>query len=174
VFDFSLTATLREFFFGVFFFGEKVVGIECHLLTDCDQCATNASCGWCESTSTCAVGDLSGPEEPFGCTSWHYATCPQVGMQGIGWAFSILAFITLILSGWSGMSEDMSTHAGAVSDSEIRRAWWRNQRSAKVWHLIDVIQFTAWTGSFAPDAPTIYWNLIDSFKWSILTFSLPW
>jgi hypothetical protein len=60
------------------------------------------------------------------------------------------------------------------TDSEIRASWWRNQRAAKTWVMLDQIQFAALTGLFAVHSPGIFFNFVTVFRWSIFGFPLPW
>jgi hypothetical protein len=45
---------------------------------------------------------------------------------------------------------------------------------AKLWHMIDQIQFAAITAQFAVQVPSIYSEFVSIFRWSVIGFPLPW
>lgn len=149
-----------------------VVPRPCITLTDCNDCSTRPDCGWCDSTKQCYEGNVQGPLEG-GCLLWTYQSCPAQGMLFFGYFFSAIAFIFLVIDIYSLLIGDIRKIRGN-SDSRVRESWWRNQRSAKEWLLIDQLQFTAITAQFGVNSPTLYETFASIFRWVILGFPLPW
>jgi len=151
--------------------------LPCSYYKNCKDCLSDTSCGWCRTEGKCVAGDLNGPFETgdSGCTSWYFTQCPEVGMEFFGYLFSILAGIGILINMVSLVQEELNPLLqNKSSDLDIRETWWRNQRSVKTWLMVDEIQFAAITSMFAVKVPSLYFNFVTIFRWSVIGFPLPW
>lgn len=87
---------------------------------------------------------------------------------------SAFAFLLLAISILLTFFQDINIPLNTKTRQFVVRFWWRNQLSAKAWHLIDRIQLAAITSYFAVSAPASYAGFTQAFRWSILAFPVPW
>jgi len=72
---------------------------ECELNSDCDTCAKDVNCIWCQGSSTCASGHWFGPSGS--CSDWRWKQCQINGKYALlgaagGFGLIILCFTVCI------------------------------------------------------------------------------
>jgi len=143
--------------------------IPCHLRTNCSDCISNPSCGWCESTQKCVDGDIIGPLDGTGCREYHSTECPNLGIPILNYIFTgFLGFMLLV-------NIITFIHYDASNERPGKRLeWYRFQRSEKAWSYIFQAQFIASVSLFGFAYPTFLVQFSVYWSWILLAFGMPW
>eukprot|EP01124_Arcella_intermedia_P005650 TRINITY_DN13342_c0_g1_i2.p1 TRINITY_DN13342_c0_g1~~TRINITY_DN13342_c0_g1_i2.p1 ORF type:complete len:1043 (-),score=215.29 TRINITY_DN13342_c0_g1_i2:52-3180(-) len=136
------------------------------------------TCGWCNDDMTCKTGNQIGPVNGY-CRIWLYDGDLEA------WPIVIAA---LIIFSWAAMFINNSISA-IVEDFRIahnlettdregdaksqRRAWWRDERSAKSWKLWDQIQFLSLYTITNMYFSSKFFNFTSLFNWTNFCLPLP-
>ena len=104
---------------------------KCTIETNCNDCASIASCVWCESSVSCLKGDSDGPLSSA-CSVFHYKSCPNtscshyltcytcISSDSCTWCASSLTCQELSSSSSSSSSScpDLSTYSKSASGKD--------------------------------------------------------
>lgn len=71
---------------------------ECTTFSYCSACIENNNCGWCQSTSRCEKGSISGPDKST-CKEWRFNSCPMFTVSKLWWAILLVIIVSILLIG---------------------------------------------------------------------------
>eukprot|EP00002_Diphylleia_rotans_P003435 TRINITY_DN1233_c0_g1_i1.p1 TRINITY_DN1233_c0_g1~~TRINITY_DN1233_c0_g1_i1.p1 ORF type:complete len:1014 (+),score=209.38 TRINITY_DN1233_c0_g1_i1:110-3151(+) len=143
--------------------GEACAEFFCTVVTSCNSCDYK-ECGWCESTGECLQGDILGPKGQS-CGTWYYRACSTEVLASLGAGYFVTGIFCLlaVINMYSAWAEDTTRDTGKA---QVRRSWWRSQRSAKAWVLMELMQFSAITGMIGFEFTSSYVVYTKAFAWT--------
>eukprot|EP01112_Ceratiomyxa_fruticulosa_P002299 TRINITY_DN1241_c0_g1_i9.p1 TRINITY_DN1241_c0_g1~~TRINITY_DN1241_c0_g1_i9.p1 ORF type:complete len:606 (-),score=118.74 TRINITY_DN1241_c0_g1_i9:123-1940(-) len=155
----------------------------CASLTTVSNCVGFDYCGWCEDDKTCKDGSVRGPYWGS-CKLWYWNQNLEMGVIVLAAIFLAIVFIMFMINWFSAIRLDLrrgadlekeysSGVANKPSHAEAAALWWRDQRSAKTWLLIDQFQFLVLVSHMALDFPARFLSFTKLFDWTNFGLPLP-
>eukprot|EP01121_Diplochlamys_sp_Union-15-3_P011566 TRINITY_DN3368_c0_g2_i1.p1 TRINITY_DN3368_c0_g2~~TRINITY_DN3368_c0_g2_i1.p1 ORF type:complete len:516 (+),score=73.24 TRINITY_DN3368_c0_g2_i1:168-1715(+) len=131
-------------------------------------------CIWCERDDTCHNGNLEGPVLGV-CREWFYKVKREIGLIVLAIIFIVTLGIGFLINMISAVITDVRTgknSGGKLTADEVRRNWWRDERSNKAWMLFDQFQFMSYYIIVSVLFPTRLISFTSFFNWSNLALPL--
>lgn len=153
---------------------------QCPTLKGYKSCVSHRYCGWCGDIlhGHCLEGNIEGPV--YGaCIEWNFHQNPELGviilavvfLTLIGLMF-IIDMISAIVVDWRRARDlDKEYTSGVVRKPSVAEAaslWWRDQRSAKAWTMLEQFQFFTLFTHFAMNYPTRIQSFTRFIQWTNL------
>ncbi|EFA81474.1 substrate adhesion molecule [Heterostelium album PN500] len=156
---------------------------ECSTLETKSVCIDHTYCGWCVSTEECLTGNQYGPVEGF-CREWFYDEDVEIGVVVLAAIFialiSILFLVDMIttipLDIDRAKNYEVEFRTGTypkASHEEASVLWWRDQRSAKAWTLMDQFQYVSLISHMGVVFPSRFLNFTEYLDWTNLGIPFP-
>ncbi|KYQ90676.1 substrate adhesion molecule [Tieghemostelium lacteum] len=155
----------------------------CANFTSSSSCVERVGCGWCHMDSECKDGDRYGPYEGF-CRTWYFDQDVEtgviilasifIGLIGILFLIDIFSTIPLDKDRANAYSEEYSTGSyPKLSHEDASILWWRDQRSAKAWTLMDQFQFLSLISHLGVVFPSRFLHFTEYLDWTNLGIPFP-
>eukprot|EP01132_Coremiostelium_polycephalum_P002003 gene2003-2465_t len=157
--------------------------IPCSNFTRSKDCVERTYCGWCETDDICTDGNRFGPEVGF-CRTWYYNQNVEIGVIVLAAIFIGLISILYLIDMGSTIPVDIKrakdyevefrtgTYPKATHE-EASVLWWRDQRSAKAWALMDQFQFISLISHLGVVFPSRFLHFSEFFDWTNLGIPFP-
>lgn len=153
---------------------------QCHTLSGYRSCVSHRYCGWCGDilSGSCHEGNIEGPVNGA-CIEWNYHQNPELGVLILAIIFLILLGLMFIVDMISAVMVDYRRAmdlereytTGVVRKPSVQEAaslWWRDQRSAKAWTMLEQFQFFTLFTHFAMNYPTRILSFTRFVDWTNL------
>ncbi|KAF2073198.1 hypothetical protein CYY_005480 [Polysphondylium violaceum] len=157
--------------------------VPCGTFTESQDCVDHTYCGWCQVDGVCRKGDRYGPEDGF-CRTWYFGQNVEVGIIVLGVIFIVLIGILFLIDIGTtpfvdvkrakDYAEEFKTGAypkGTHEEASI--LWWRDQRSAKAWTLMDQFQFISLISHIGVVFPSRFLNFTEYLDWTNMGIPFP-
>eukprot|EP01133_Synstelium_polycarpum_P006247 gene6247-7241_t len=178
----DFTCTCNEDFVGSYC-EQTAPSKPCDYFKSSSDCVDRTYCGWCESTDTCQFGNRYGPEDGF-CRTWYYGQNVEIGVVilaaifigliGILYVIDIVTTIPLDIERAKNYEVEFRTGTyPKASHEEASILWWRDQRSAKAWTLMDQFQFISLISHIGVIFPSRFLNFTEYLDWTNLGIPFP-
>ncbi|GAM19756.1 hypothetical protein SAMD00019534_029310 [Acytostelium subglobosum LB1] len=162
---------------------ESAPAPQCNTIGSRSDCISRTYCGWCASSKTCQAGNQYGPAVGF-CREWFFAEDYEVGVIVLACIFialiSILFLIDMIttipLDLQRAKNYEVEFRTGTYpkpSHEEASVLWWRDQRSAKAWTLMDQFQFLSLVSHMGVVFPSRFLSFTMFLDWTNLGIPFP-
>jgi len=157
--------------------------IDCGNFTKSQDCVDYTYCGWCQVDGVCRQGDRYGPFDGY-CRTWYFDQNVEVGIIVLGVIFIVLIGILFVIDIGTtpfvdikrakDYAEEFKTGAypkGTHEEASI--LWWRDQRSAKAWTLMDQFQFISLISHIGVVFPSRFLNFTEYLDWTNMGIPFP-
>ncbi|XP_049848222.1 uncharacterized protein LOC126313313 [Schistocerca gregaria] len=149
----------------------------CEIYTDKDSCILRArACGWCGDNDICVRGDHEMPNDGY-CSNWEVEYAMEEILKVVVIVLIVLIACFFLLDLFSIVGLDYVTAAilqspeTLLTSEFLKEAYWRDERSAKMWKLFDCLQQLCLVLLVNAVFPTVWVQLSRYFQ--VVIFFLP-